>query len=148
MSRIAGSSRLHCMHVCYSDRHELVGLEQLLASNREKEFQAQLAVQESSSEVQLMRDRLTLNDSKMYVRIPLPPSLQLVYTLPPPPLVMVHLSMYVRIPPPSSNGAFVNVSSSSLTSAPTAVRVKSEKSLSSETAYLTLSLTLRKFAVS
>lgn len=48
-----------------SDRQELVGLEQLLASNREKEFQAQLAVQESTSEVQLMRDRLTLNDSKM-----------------------------------------------------------------------------------
>ena len=48
-----------------SDRQELVCLEQLLASNREKEFQAQLAVQETSSEVQLMKDRLTLNDSKM-----------------------------------------------------------------------------------
>ena len=48
-----------------SDRQELVSLEQLLASNREKEFQAQLAVQETSSEVQLMKDRLTLNDSKM-----------------------------------------------------------------------------------
>ena len=44
-----------------------MSLEQLLASNREKEFQAQLAVQETSSEVQLMKDRLTLNDSKMYV---------------------------------------------------------------------------------
>lgn len=44
----------------------MMGLEQLLASNREKEFQAQLAVQETSSEVQLMKDRLTLNDSKMY----------------------------------------------------------------------------------
>lgn len=42
-----------------------MSLEQLLASNREKEFQAQLAVQETSSEVQLMKDRLTLNDSKM-----------------------------------------------------------------------------------
>ena len=51
--------------IIYSDRQELVGLEQLLASNREKEFQAQLAVQETSSEVQLMKDRLTLNDSKM-----------------------------------------------------------------------------------
>ena len=51
--------------ILYSDRQELVGLEQLLASNREKEFQAQLAVQETSSEVQLMKDRLTLNDSKM-----------------------------------------------------------------------------------
>ncbi|KAF6026416.1 CEP135 [Bugula neritina] len=49
----------------HSDRQELLGLEQLLASNRDKEFQAQLAVQESSSEVQLMKDRLTLNDSKI-----------------------------------------------------------------------------------
>ena len=58
---------MYCITCVYidSDRQELVSLEQLLASNREKEFQAQLAVQETSSEVQLMKDRLTLNDSKM-----------------------------------------------------------------------------------
>jgi len=55
----------HSHSIGCRDRQELVSLEQLLASNREKEFQAQLAVQESSSEVQLLRDRLTLNESKM-----------------------------------------------------------------------------------
>ena len=44
-------------------------LEDMMASCREKEFQAQLDAQEQKSEGQLLRDKLALNESKLFVFI-------------------------------------------------------------------------------
>ncbi len=48
-----------------SERTTVKSLENLLQTNREKEFQTQLAAQECNTEVQLLQDRLALNESKM-----------------------------------------------------------------------------------
>ena len=48
-----------------SERTSVKSLETLLHTNREKEFASQMTLQEFEAEVQLLRDRLTLNESKM-----------------------------------------------------------------------------------
>ncbi|XP_013412187.1 centrosomal protein of 135 kDa-like, partial [Lingula anatina] len=48
-----------------SERGTVRNLEGLLSSNREKEFQTQLSAQEKNAEIQLLKDRLTLNESKL-----------------------------------------------------------------------------------
>jgi centrosomal protein CEP135 len=48
-----------------SERTNAKNLESLLQNNREKEFQTQLVHQEKSSEIQMLKDRLALNESKM-----------------------------------------------------------------------------------
>ena len=48
-----------------SERSNNKNLEGLLQNNREKEFQTQLVQQEKSSEIQMLKDRLALNESKM-----------------------------------------------------------------------------------
>lgn len=47
-----------------TERSSVRSLEGLLASNREREFQNQMTAQEMAAEVQLMKDRLALHDSK------------------------------------------------------------------------------------
>lgn len=53
-----------------SERSNSKNLEGLLQNNREKEFQSQLVQQEKSSEIQMLKDRLALNESKMWVSHP------------------------------------------------------------------------------
>lgn len=48
-----------------SERQSNKNLEGLLQNNREKEFQSQLQTQEHSAEIQMLKDRLSLNESKM-----------------------------------------------------------------------------------
>jgi centrosomal protein CEP135 len=48
-----------------TERSSVRSLEGLLASNRERDFQNQMSSQEMAAEVQLLKDRLALNDSKM-----------------------------------------------------------------------------------
>jgi centrosomal protein CEP135 len=48
-----------------SERIMVKNLEDLISSNREKEFQTQLTSQERDSEIQLLRDRISLNEQKM-----------------------------------------------------------------------------------
>lgn len=48
-----------------SERVGNKNLEDLMATSREKEFQAQLNAQEQKSETQLLRDKLALNESKL-----------------------------------------------------------------------------------
>ena len=48
-----------------SERSNMKNLEGLLQNNREKEFQSQLSAQEKSAELQMLKDRLSLNESKM-----------------------------------------------------------------------------------
>ena len=48
-----------------SERTSVKSLESLLQTNREKEFSAQMTLQEYDAEVQLLRDRLNINESKM-----------------------------------------------------------------------------------
>ena len=47
------------------ERDSARSLEDLLINNREKEFQNQMSAQEKSTEIQLLKDRLSLNESKM-----------------------------------------------------------------------------------
>ncbi|XP_069035360.1 testis-specific gene 10 protein isoform X2 [Lepisosteus oculatus] len=47
-----------------SERLSMKNLESLLVANREKEFQIQLHTQEKQTEIQLLRDKLSLADSK------------------------------------------------------------------------------------
>ena len=48
-----------------SERLSNKNLEGLLQNNREKEFQSQLQSQEHGAEIQMLKDRLSLNESKM-----------------------------------------------------------------------------------
>ncbi|XP_060554870.1 centrosomal protein of 135 kDa-like isoform X5 [Ruditapes philippinarum] len=48
-----------------SERQSNKNLEGLLQNNREKEFQSQLQTQEHSAEIQMLKDRLSLNESKI-----------------------------------------------------------------------------------
>ncbi|XP_067662962.1 centrosomal protein of 135 kDa-like isoform X1 [Haliotis asinina] len=48
-----------------SERTASKNLESLLQNNREKEFQFQLTTQERNAEVQMLKDRLSLNESKI-----------------------------------------------------------------------------------
>ena len=50
-----------------TERTSVKSLESLLQSNREKELNAQMSLQEYQAELQLLRDRQSLNDSKMWV---------------------------------------------------------------------------------
>lgn len=50
-----------------NERSTKQNLESLMQENRTKEWQVQLAVQEKEAEIQLLRDRLQINDSKMSV---------------------------------------------------------------------------------
>lgn len=49
-----------------SERLAIRNLETLLSSNRQKEFQTHLTASEKDSELKILRDRLTLADSKTY----------------------------------------------------------------------------------
>lgn len=48
-----------------AERTNLKNLEGLLQNNREKDFQSQLNQQEKNAEIQMLKDRLSLNESKM-----------------------------------------------------------------------------------
>lgn len=48
-----------------TERSSVRNLEGLLLSNRDKEFQIHLAEQEHSAEIQLLRDRIAINESKL-----------------------------------------------------------------------------------
>ena len=48
-----------------TERSSLKNLENLLSNEREREFHSQLSHQESTAEIQLLRERLGANDSKM-----------------------------------------------------------------------------------
>ena len=47
------------------ERATVKNLEGLLQNGREKEFQSQLTSQERNTEIQMLKDRLSLNESKM-----------------------------------------------------------------------------------
>lgn len=53
-----------------SERLTIQNMETLLATNREKEFQNHLTTHEKDSEIQLLKDKLTLSDNKLYVANP------------------------------------------------------------------------------
>ena len=48
-----------------SERGMVKNLEDLIASNREKDFQMQLSTQERDSEIKLLKDRVLLSEQKM-----------------------------------------------------------------------------------
>ncbi len=50
-----------------SERGMVKNLEDLIASNREKDFQMQLSNQERDSEIKLLKDRVLLSEQKMLV---------------------------------------------------------------------------------
>ena len=50
-----------------NERATKQGLEGLLQDNHTKGWQTQMAMQEKETEIQLLKDRLALHESKMYV---------------------------------------------------------------------------------
>ena len=48
-----------------SERAMIKNLEELVASNREKDFHMQMSTQERESEIKLLKDRVTLGEQKM-----------------------------------------------------------------------------------
>lgn len=48
-----------------SERTMVKNLEELIASNREKDFHMQLSTQERDSEIKLLKDRISLSEQKM-----------------------------------------------------------------------------------
>lgn len=48
-----------------AERKSVKSLEELLQNNREKEFHSQLEFQERNAELKQLKDRLTLNESKL-----------------------------------------------------------------------------------
>lgn len=50
-----------------NERATKQGLEGLLQDNHTKGWQTQMTIQERDTEIQLLKDRLTINESKMYV---------------------------------------------------------------------------------
>ncbi|XP_048220331.1 centrosomal protein of 135 kDa [Perognathus longimembris pacificus] len=48
-----------------SERHTIKNLESLLATNRDKEFHSHLSSHEKDTEIQLLKDKLTLSESKL-----------------------------------------------------------------------------------
>jgi len=50
-----------------NERATKQGLEGLLQDNHTKGWQTEMTIQEKETEIQLLKDRLTLNESRMYV---------------------------------------------------------------------------------
>jgi centrosomal protein CEP135 len=50
-----------------SERTMVKNLEDIIASNREKDFKTQLTTQEKDSEIKLLKDRIQLSEQKMLV---------------------------------------------------------------------------------
>lgn len=48
-----------------SEKHTIKNLELLLATNRDKEFHSHLTSHEKDTEIQLLKDKLTLSESKV-----------------------------------------------------------------------------------
>lgn len=62
--------------------HDSIGkLEDLMHTNKERDFQNKMANQEAESELNLLKDRLNLNENKLYVVFPFPENLHLIFFL-------------------------------------------------------------------